>query len=271
MDENKDTRMTRQIPPFQSISCYNIAAYLTLTPWLRDPYKLEYRRDAHTTTDLAANWNVNGWGFRAVEDVFWKRRAFWHPRTNFHPRLDMDDVDSENSVCMTWSIDPSGTMRHRKTGTKVSTKEGITCPGSRQHGWFPVFMSRYDFLMFLCPCPEYRFGPCDETVPVLLDISHGDDVLDAVLTETWSPRWMSPDVQGDNGGLVAEDMKILLSNVSPRKIVKRKMIVSWSVEFVWPSVAHSHPMSFLFSTVCYALSYSHGWFSKRVHTYWNNL
>ena len=44
----------------------------------------------------------------------------------------MDDVDSENSVCMTWSIDPSGTMRHRKTGTKVSTKEGITCRGSRQ-------------------------------------------------------------------------------------------------------------------------------------------
>ena len=44
-------------------------------------------------------------------------------------RLDVDEVDTENSVCMTWSIDPSGTMRHRKTGTKVSTKEGITRPG----------------------------------------------------------------------------------------------------------------------------------------------
>lgn len=49
-------------------------------------------------------------------------------------RMDLEDVDTENSVCMTWSIDPSGTMRHRKTGTKVSTKEGITCPGG-QVGW----------------------------------------------------------------------------------------------------------------------------------------
>eukprot|EP00438_Fugacium_kawagutii_P032795 Skav211932 [mRNA] locus=scaffold1086:351292:367081:+ [translate_table: standard] len=43
--------------------------------------------------------------------------------------MDLEDVDTENSVCMTWSIDPSGTMRHRKTGTKVSTKEGITFEG----------------------------------------------------------------------------------------------------------------------------------------------
>ena len=41
----------------------------------------------------------------------------------------MDDV--EDSVCMTWSIDESGTMRHRKTGTKVSTKEGITPLGHK--------------------------------------------------------------------------------------------------------------------------------------------
>ena len=39
----------------------------------------------------------------------------------------MDDVDSDNSVSMTWEIDPaSGTMRHKKTGTKVSTDSGIT-------------------------------------------------------------------------------------------------------------------------------------------------
>ncbi|CAJ1440189.1 unnamed protein product [Effrenium voratum] len=43
--------------------------------------------------------------------------------------LDVDDMDSENSVSMTWSIDPSGTMRHRKTGTKVSTEDGITYEG----------------------------------------------------------------------------------------------------------------------------------------------
>ena len=45
----------------------------------------------------------------------------------FDPRLEMDDVDSDNSVSMTWEIDPaSGTMRHKKTGTKVSTDSGIT-------------------------------------------------------------------------------------------------------------------------------------------------
>lgn len=48
-----------------------------------------------------------------------------HGKT-FFLRLDVDDMDSENSVSMTWSIDPSGTMRHRKTGTKVSTEDGIT-------------------------------------------------------------------------------------------------------------------------------------------------
>lgn len=226
MDENKNTRHGKfQHLMLQYCNLFDPDSSAT------ESLKLEYRGVFSTHN------NRFGWGFRGVEDVFGKDGHFdTREPTNFHPRLDMDDVDSENSVCMTWSIDPSGTMRHRKTGTKVSTKEGITCPGSRQQkasSWFPVSMSRYDFLIlvcFLCPCPEYRFGPCDETVSVLLDISHGDDVLDAVLTETWSPRWMSPDVRGDNGVLVAENMKILLSKCSPRKIVKRKMLVSWAVE-----------------------------------------
>eukprot|EP00440_Ansanella_granifera_P069401 gb/GFBE01075290.1/.p1 GENE.gb/GFBE01075290.1/~~gb/GFBE01075290.1/.p1 ORF type:complete len:339 (+),score=91.35 gb/GFBE01075290.1/:1-1017(+) len=43
--------------------------------------------------------------------------------------LDLEDVDSDNSVSMTWSIDPSGTMRHKRTGMKVSTDSGITYEG----------------------------------------------------------------------------------------------------------------------------------------------
>mmetsp|Transcript_97098 Transcript_97098/g.172859 ORF Transcript_97098/g.172859 Transcript_97098/m.172859 type:complete len:340 (+) Transcript_97098:71-1090(+) len=43
--------------------------------------------------------------------------------------LDLEEVDSDNSVSMTWSIDPSGTMRHRRTGMKVSTDSGITFEG----------------------------------------------------------------------------------------------------------------------------------------------
>eukprot|EP00933_Yihiella_yeosuensis_P013054 TRINITY_DN12273_c0_g1_i1.p1 TRINITY_DN12273_c0_g1~~TRINITY_DN12273_c0_g1_i1.p1 ORF type:complete len:341 (+),score=57.11 TRINITY_DN12273_c0_g1_i1:127-1149(+) len=43
--------------------------------------------------------------------------------------LDLEDVDNDNSVSMTWSIDPSGNMRHKRTGMKVSTDEGITFEG----------------------------------------------------------------------------------------------------------------------------------------------
>jgi len=43
--------------------------------------------------------------------------------------LDLEEVDSDNSVSMTWSIDPSGTMRHKRTGMKVSTDSGITYEG----------------------------------------------------------------------------------------------------------------------------------------------
>lgn len=43
--------------------------------------------------------------------------------------LDIEDVDNDESVSMTWSIDPSGTMRHRGTGLKVSTESGITFEG----------------------------------------------------------------------------------------------------------------------------------------------
>jgi serine/threonine protein kinase len=41
----------------------------------------------------------------------------------------LDDVDQENSVSMTWSIDPTGTLRHKKTGTKISPETGITVDG----------------------------------------------------------------------------------------------------------------------------------------------
>lgn len=43
--------------------------------------------------------------------------------------LDIEEVDSDASVSMTWSIDPSGTMRHRGTGLKISTETGITHEG----------------------------------------------------------------------------------------------------------------------------------------------
>lgn len=43
--------------------------------------------------------------------------------------LDIGDFDTEASVSMTWSIDPSGTMRHKKTGTKISPNEGIAYGG----------------------------------------------------------------------------------------------------------------------------------------------
>mmetsp|Transcript_32893 Transcript_32893/g.71780 ORF Transcript_32893/g.71780 Transcript_32893/m.71780 type:complete len:335 (-) Transcript_32893:169-1173(-) len=43
--------------------------------------------------------------------------------------MELDDVDQVNSISLTWSIDPSGTMRHKRTGTKVSTSEGVTFGG----------------------------------------------------------------------------------------------------------------------------------------------
>jgi len=43
--------------------------------------------------------------------------------------LDIEEVDNDASVSMTWSIDPSGTMRHKGTGLKVSPDAGITYAG----------------------------------------------------------------------------------------------------------------------------------------------
>lgn len=43
--------------------------------------------------------------------------------------LQMDEVDLDGSVSMTWSIDPTGTMRHKQTGTTVSPNEGIVFEG----------------------------------------------------------------------------------------------------------------------------------------------
>jgi len=43
--------------------------------------------------------------------------------------LDEEDVDQDASISMTWSIDPSGTMRHKQTGLRVSPDEGITYEG----------------------------------------------------------------------------------------------------------------------------------------------
>lgn len=43
--------------------------------------------------------------------------------------MDPEDVDQDFSVSMTWSIDPSGTMHHKRTGLKVSSDSGITYEG----------------------------------------------------------------------------------------------------------------------------------------------
>lgn len=43
--------------------------------------------------------------------------------------LDVDEIDADASVSMTWSIDPSGTMRHKTTGIKLSPESGITYEG----------------------------------------------------------------------------------------------------------------------------------------------
>lgn len=43
--------------------------------------------------------------------------------------MDMGELDEEESLTSTWDIDPSGTMRHKKTGTKVSSESGITFQG----------------------------------------------------------------------------------------------------------------------------------------------
>jgi len=45
--------------------------------------------------------------------------------------LDLDEeCDEDASVSMTWSIDPSGTMRHKPTGIKMSEETGITVGGT---------------------------------------------------------------------------------------------------------------------------------------------
>eukprot|EP00931_Biecheleriopsis_adriatica_P003612 TRINITY_DN105408_c0_g1_i1.p1 TRINITY_DN105408_c0_g1~~TRINITY_DN105408_c0_g1_i1.p1 ORF type:complete len:341 (-),score=64.41 TRINITY_DN105408_c0_g1_i1:180-1202(-) len=43
--------------------------------------------------------------------------------------LEIDDWEEESSVSLTWSIDPSGTMRHRRSGTTISSEAGITFDG----------------------------------------------------------------------------------------------------------------------------------------------
>lgn len=48
----------------------------------------------------------------------------------------MDDFDADASVSMTWSIDPSGTMRHKSTGIKVSPDTGVTI-GSKEYALSP--------------------------------------------------------------------------------------------------------------------------------------
>ena len=179
----------------------------------------------HTTTDLAE-------GF-VVLKMFSEKTGILTPENQ--------PISIQGSIWTTWTarircawrgpsilVVPCGIARREQRYPPRKASRALVAGSKKHQVDSNVSMSRYDFLIlvcFLCPCPEYRFGPCDETVAVLLDISHGDDVLDAVLTETWSPRWMSPDVQGDNGVLVAENLKILLSKFSPREIVKRKMLV----------------------------------------------
>lgn len=43
--------------------------------------------------------------------------------------LEMEECDTDASVSMTWSIDPTGTLRHKATGMKVSADSGITWEG----------------------------------------------------------------------------------------------------------------------------------------------
>lgn len=43
--------------------------------------------------------------------------------------LELDDIDDEASVSLTWSIDSNGNMRHKPSNTKVSTDQGVTFEG----------------------------------------------------------------------------------------------------------------------------------------------
>mmetsp|Transcript_60044 Transcript_60044/g.106628 ORF Transcript_60044/g.106628 Transcript_60044/m.106628 type:complete len:342 (-) Transcript_60044:13-1038(-) len=45
------------------------------------------------------------------------------------PVFEMEDLDEEASVSMTWSIDANGTMRHKMSGTKISPEAGIEVMG----------------------------------------------------------------------------------------------------------------------------------------------
>lgn len=46
------------------------------------------------------------------------------------PMMELDEVDNDQSVSMTWSIDEAGTMRHKPTGLKVSPESGISINGA---------------------------------------------------------------------------------------------------------------------------------------------
>jgi len=46
------------------------------------------------------------------------------------PMLEIEEWDNDVSVSMTWSIDASGTMRHKQTGTRISPDNGITFEGT---------------------------------------------------------------------------------------------------------------------------------------------
>lgn len=43
--------------------------------------------------------------------------------------LDIEDCDEDASISMTWSIDANGSMRHKRSGLKISEETGITVGG----------------------------------------------------------------------------------------------------------------------------------------------
>lgn len=135
--------------------------------------------------------------------------------------LDVEDVDTENSVCMTWSIDPSGTMRHRKTGTKVSTKEGITFEGTEYR------LSPED--IELEPDSHLGAGACGV---VMKGVIKQSGIPVAVKTVKVDDQAKREQLINEIRGLVAADGCVNLVHWYAGFMSKRTMIVHVALEFM---------------------------------------
>eukprot|EP00405_Crypthecodinium_cohnii_P016253 CAMPEP_0206456968 /NCGR_PEP_ID=MMETSP0324_2-20121206/22680_1 /ASSEMBLY_ACC=CAM_ASM_000836 /TAXON_ID=2866 /ORGANISM="Crypthecodinium cohnii, Strain Seligo" /LENGTH=328 /DNA_ID=CAMNT_0053927997 /DNA_START=170 /DNA_END=1156 /DNA_ORIENTATION=- len=127
----------------------------------------------------------------------------------------MEEMDLAESVSMTWSIDPNGTMHHRQTGTRVSPNEGIIFEGQ-----------------------EYKLSPEDIEVEgdKMLGAGAGGVVIKGVIKKTGVPvaiKTIKVDDKAKREQLLNELKGLVQSAGCPQ-------LVQWYAGFVNKSTSSVH-------------------------------